>query len=283
MGRPNGRFRSILIYRPGGNLEEPEGVGRMMTLMHPKLALLRTALILAAPLALVAVVPGCIPYIPDCDCSNDSGGTEGVVVGEWPDLEFLDRSQPCILDDSMECGYPAPDGDGYSYTQGDVIENWVFSNCAGEQIEMAEFLNTRMDTGELNRGVVIGLGAGWCQPCQLEGQHFAEIAPAYREQGIEFMQILLEGNQNGSTAQASLCEDWVDQVAQGNFNVLYDPDHTQELKDNPWIPPEAQGGIPFVFVIDANGNIRFKEGPLEVDPAVLDAEIQKVIDDPYGL
>ena len=42
-----------------------------------------------------------------------------------------------------ECGYPAADADGYSYNEGDVMENWVF------EPEMLALYAFHYETGEV--------------------------------------------------------------------------------------------------------------------------------------
>ena len=228
----------------------------------------RTSLILIC--SAVAYAAACVPSIPPC---GEAHGTEG--IGPFPDEAQLDRTEDCKLSEDPDCAYP---GGPYGFSEGDVIDNFVVKGCDGQDVEFAEFLNRRADTGELNRGVILALGAGWCVPCQEEAMHFAEIAAEHRDEGIEFIHLLHQDFQAPNPPNADTCSVWYEDLAQQQYPILYDPtDSVDEL-----IKPPGDDSLPWVLAVDANGHIRFKEGGQAIDPAVLDSHIKALVGNPYG-
>lgn len=218
-------------------------------------------------LACLSLSAACVPSTPPCECDCDQGA--------FPDESSLDRSQDCILDNIEDCGFPAGP---YGFGEGDIIANFVVRNCADEEIEFAEFLAERPETGTHNRGVVLGLGAGWCVPCRDEAEVFIEAVEYAREKDIELIQILHQGIQGSQPATAETCQIWSEEVAENAFGIYFDPD--DELDD--LIRPPGDDSLPWLLAVDANGHVRFKEGGKAIEHDVLVAEIDKLFEDPYG-
>ena len=214
----------------------------------------------------------CVPSIPPCECGADEGTGSG---GAWPDEAQLDRSEDCELAGPDECGYPQGP---YGPTLGDVFPNIQVENCAGASVEFAQLLNIRPDTMRLNRGVIFAFGAGWCAPCVGESEHFAEIAADYRvpEYDTEFLHLIIEGTTNGSPADTNLCSIWEENTANSAYPIWYTPDPTFSMT---LLPPGTS--IPYVFVIDANANVRFAEAGT-ISDSTLDQQINGLVNNPYG-
>jgi len=222
-------------------------------------------------LACLSLSAACVPSTPPCECECGEGA--------FPDESALDRSESCLLEDDIEkCGYPA--ASEYGFAEGDTMANFVVRNCAGEEVEFAEFLAERLGpgTGTYNRGVVIGLGAGWCVPCQDEAKVFVEAVEYAGEKDVELIQILHQGVQAPQPATTETCELWSEEIAENAFGIYFDPN--DELDD--LIRPPGDDSLPWLMVVDANAHIRFKEGGKAIEYDVLIAEIDKLFEDPYG-
>lgn len=229
----------------------------------------------------------CIPSFPPCDCSKDSGG-DG--PANFPDFEFLDRSQDCAIPltdgggdtgtdtggDALACGYP--DGP-YGYTVGERFENLVLFDCDGNQVQIAQYLPQAGLPDVETRGVVFGLGAIWCDPCRMEGEEWANnFVDEWGPQGIQFIQAIDEGAAGSPVLPAS-CAGWSAGVASDKFPILY-VEQVAGLRSKIELMPNEP--IPFTLIFDANANIIFRRTGGVVDADILTAQIQNLINDPYG-
>ncbi|MGB1701024.1 MAG: hypothetical protein ACPHRO_13790, partial [Nannocystaceae bacterium] len=174
----------------------------------------------------------CIPSYPPCTCGD--GGGDG---GPFPDFDRLDRSADCANiplpgdgggdgdgdgDGDGECGYPAGP---YAFDEGSVFENLELFNCMGEPVQIAQYLPQVGLPSVLTRGVVFGVGAGWCAPCAEEAHEWAELfVDDYGPQGIQFIQALDDGALSGSSATMELCAGWSTANAQDKFPILFTPE-----------------------------------------------------------
>ena len=217
----------------------------------------------------LALLTSCVPSIPLCDCASETGSVP------FPDMDLLDRSVDCIENEDPTCGYPAGP---YGPTLGMVFDNLVIQDCEDKLVEIADFLQARPDTGKLNRGIVLALGAGWCGPCKDESEHFAnELVDLYRPDDIEFIHLIIEGNFAGSEpANAAICTGWRDDIADNKYPILYTPDITLQTQILP-----SNTAIPVLYMLDANAHVRFTASGTLTD-GQLDVAIQAMINDPYG-
>jgi|GEM_PF-2150875 len=214
---------------------------------------------------------GCVPSIEDCDC--------GVPAGEFPDAEFLERSEDCV-DADEDCGYPGPGANGYGYALGQVMENFTVKGCDGSDVELADFLQERPDNGLLNKGVIISLGASWCGPCQKEARLFAEHAPEGRENQIDFLHVLHEGVYEGVPTTEEVCMAWFEDetITNSAYPVVHDP-----LNDIDERMLMGDVGLPLFFAIDANANIRSrKPAGATLESKVLKKIMTDLVSNPYG-
>ncbi len=237
----------------------------------------RRAMALCAAALLFPSV-GCLPVIPVCDCKvgGETGG-----AGQFPDFDFLDRSVECAEaplpgspeGEALECGYPEGP---YGFEEGDVIENLELFDCAGEAVQLAQYLPQVGLPDVETRGVVFGVGAAWCQPCAEEAaewaEHFVDEYPR-----VEFVQVIDEGAVGAATA--GTCAGWSAANAQDSFSILWTPDQGSiQLK----VGGQPLQPIPFTLLFDANANIIFKQTGGIVDSGVLEIQIDALINDPYG-
>ena len=212
----------------------------------------------------------CVPSIPPCNCSNGETGSDL----PFPDAALLDREADCVVSEDPACGYPQGP---YGQTQDDTFPNILMSNCEDEVVEMAELFQARPDNGKYNKAVVFAFGAGWCQPCQDEAEHFSEIAADLREDQVDLVHLVAEGNPQGTTAPLAWCTGWEEEHSKNAYPVYYDPEH-QLMAD--LLPLMALTPLPYTFVLDSNAQIRFiAQG--SPNAALLDAQIQMIVDNPY--
>ena len=273
-----------------------------------------TAVCLSASsgLVLLLAATGCIPSFPPCDCgkADETGG----MAGDYPDFEFLDRSEACADialpgggdtggdetgtdesgtdesgsdetgtgtdgggsdsgGDEPECGYPAGP---YGFEEGSVFENLELFDCDGNAVQIAQYLpQVGLPDVEV-RGIVFGVGAGWCMPCAEEAaewaEHFVDDWPE-----IQFIQALDEGSVGAATAP--ICTGWSTANADDKFPILFTPD-LNSLKSK--IEGQSGAPIPYTLVFDANANVIFKQTGGIVDSGILEIQLNKLLSDPYG-
>jgi len=235
---------------------------------------------------LLCGVVGCAPP-PDlggASASGDAAGSGGPAL----DPERLDRSAP-----EGACGYPSAGPNGYGADVGQRLRNSApmpLTTCDGTSIELADYFCPRDDNyGDFNRGILINIGAGWCGPCLEETLEFPELYAEYHDQGIEIVQILFQ-DWDAQTPSKSFCGDWStgQWAAEGGgaqdvginlqFPVALDQvyDWTSQYLSDP------AAATPVNFLLDANGTIRWKLEGQKPDPALLRAQLDLVIADPYG-
>lgn len=234
-----------------------------------------------------ALTMACIPSYPPCTCGDGQ-------VGPYPDFDLLDRSAPCASfplpggdsggdgdgdGDGMDaaCGYPSGP---YGFDEGAVFENLELFNCLGEQVQIAQYLPQEGLPGVETRGVVFGVGAGWCAPCAEEAKEWAELfVDEYEPQGIQFIQALDDGALSGSAATMELCAGWSTANAEDKFPILFTPD-VMSLQSK--LDGQSGEPIPYTFLFNANAQIIFKQTGGIVDSGVLQVQLDKLINDPYG-
>ena len=95
--------------------------------------------------------------------------------------------------------------------------------------------------------------------------------------GHRVIQALDEGTVGAATME--LCAGWSAANAQDKFPILFTPD-AGSLQSK----LDAQSGapIPFTFLFNANAQIIFKKTGGIVDSGVLEVQLNKLVNDPYG-
>jgi thiol-disulfide isomerase/thioredoxin len=253
------------------------------------------ALGLAVPLASF----GCIPSFPPCEiCENKDDGGSG--PGNYPDFEFLNREADCAIPltgepggetggtetgtdtgtdsggEELACGYPSGP---YGFDIGERFDNLLMFDCMANQVQIAQYIPQEGLPDVETRGVVFGLGAIWCDPCRMEGEEWAaDLVDEYAPEGIQFIQALDEGAAGSPVLPAS-CAGWSSTVVQDKFPILY-VDQVAGLRSQLELMPNE--AIPFTLVFNANANIIFRRTGGVVDADLLTAQLQTLINDPYG-
>ena len=128
------------------------------------------------------------------------------------------------------------------------------STTSSDLQKAADFTLTSIDgqTVKLSdyRGKVIILDfwATWCPPCRMEIPHFNELVELYGERGLVVLGVSMD--RGGANVVKQFKQDNL-----VNYPVAMDDGATSERYQQ-YLPSQEQGGIPFTFVIDRNGNIR---------------------------
>jgi hypothetical protein len=204
----------------------------------------------------------CIPSYPLCDKAHD-----------------LDRSTECadipLPIEGAECGYPAGP---YGFEDGDVMVNLELFDCAGTAVQIAQYLPQVGLPDVQTHAVVFGVGAAWCQPCAEEAQEWAaELVDEYEPQGVQFLQALDQGASGPATP--AICTGWSSTNAMDKFPILYTPEETS-------LQTMIGGGlaepIPYTLVFDANANIALRRTGGILPSDQLRAQLDMLIDNPYG-
>jgi hypothetical protein len=231
----------------------------------------------------ILILGACIPSYPPCDCGtkvDDESGGDG--PGEYPDFEFLDRSEACadlpLPIEGAECGWPEGP---YGFNDGDVIENLELFDCAGNPVQLAQYIPQVGLPDVETRGVVFGVGAAWCQPCAEEAKEWAaDIVDVYAPQGIQFMQALDQGPSLGPMTP-EICAGWSTANAMDKFPILY------YAPEDPGLLQSKIGGgtgapIPYTLIFDANATIVLRHTGGILDSEQLTVQLDLLLDNPYG-
>ena len=246
-------------------------------------ALVSPSKLMLGALALAAGSLACIPSFPVCDCSIDSA--EGGAV-DFPDFDLLNREAECSADvplpgDDPEaaCGYPAGP---YGFSVDEVFANLELFDCNGDAVQIAQYLPQEGLPEVETRGVVFGVGALWCQPCQVEGMEWAaEGGPVdeYGPEGIQFIQALDQGISTTEPVTAAGCTGWSADIVSDKFPILF-TDVAGGLQSQIQTVPNEP--IPFTLIFDANANVRFRQTGGVVDEGILTVQLDQIVNNPYG-
>lgn len=113
--------------------------------------------------------------------------------------------------------------------------------------------------------VLVNFWATWCEPCKEELPKLEALYQKYKDQGVVILGVNLDIKRDQRRARAL-----VERIGL-SFPIVLDPKQT--------VPPRYQPAkMPSSYLIDAQGNIRFKhEGYQAGDEAKLDAAIVRLL------
>ena len=87
-----------------------------------------------------------------------------------------------------------------------------FQDCAAQSVSLA-------DLAAGTDGLIVGIGAGWCEPCQEDAPLLEAFHTAHPELGLAT--ILVE-DADGAPVTRLFCEEWVEEFGL-TYPVLVDP------------------------------------------------------------
>lgn len=117
--------------------------------------------------------------------------------------------------------------------------NFTLQSITGEQISLADYAG---------KVVILDFWATWCPPCRAEIPHFNDLAKEYGEKGLVVLGVSVDRG-GADVVKKFKAENAI------NYPVVMSDQNTH-VKYQSYIDPSQQGGIPFTFVIDREGNIR---------------------------
>jgi len=125
---------------------------------------------------------------------------------------------------------------------GDQAPNFQVGDISGADFSM----KTTLDS---SKGVLIFFWSIFCEPCKAELPVIQKLSKTYKEKGIEFVGVSIDGSPMKDAISA-----FVKQEDYG-FQALIDelnPDESFKVSD-----PYGVAGTPTVYIIDSSGVVRF--------------------------
>lgn len=131
---------------------------------------------------------------------------------------------------------PTLAGDGSSSLK---AADFTLLNTDGQKTSLSDYRG---------KVIILDFWATWCPPCVKEIPHFIELTDEYNQD--QFTVIGVSVDQGGPAAVAKFMK-----KTPVNYPILY-VDQATFLTYQTYLPQDEQGGIPFTFILDQEGNIR---------------------------
>jgi len=125
---------------------------------------------------------------------------------------------------------------------GDKAPDFTVGNLEGAPFHMAPVLARK-------KGVLIFFWSIFCEPCKEELPAIERLVGKYREKGIEFVGVVIDGSPMKDAIAAFIAQE------KYTFDVLIDelnPDESFKVAD-----PYGVAGTPTLYIIDSEGIVRF--------------------------
>ena len=125
---------------------------------------------------------------------------------------------------------------------GDTAPDFTVGDINGSRFNMQSTLDS-------NKGVLIFFWSIFCEPCKEELPAIRNLSRTYKEKGIEFIGVSIDGSPMKDAISAFLKQE------DFGFKALLDelnPDESFKVSD-----PYGVAGTPTVYIIDSEGIIKF--------------------------
>ena len=125
---------------------------------------------------------------------------------------------------------------------GDTAPDFTVGDLVGAEFNMKTTL-------EAKKGVLIFFWSIFCEPCKAELPVIQELSRAYREKGIEFVGVAIDGSPMKDALAAFLKQE------DFGFLALIDelnPDESFKVSD-----PYGVAGTPTLYILDGDGVVKF--------------------------
>ncbi|MNL20942.1 Sporulation thiol-disulfide oxidoreductase A precursor [compost metagenome] len=144
---------------------------------------------------------------------------------------------------------------------------FALKNLKGEVVDLAKLKG---------KTVILDYWATWCGPCIQSFPGMQMAVEKYRnDPNVVFLFInTFQREENREKA----VKDWVLANPKYTFNVLLDNKKTEDPEQFEVVSQYKVTGIPTKFVIDGNGNIRFKTAGFDGTPEATVKELDIMID-----
>jgi cytochrome c biogenesis protein CcmG/thiol:disulfide interchange protein DsbE len=125
---------------------------------------------------------------------------------------------------------------------GSVAPDFSLKDIGNANYTLSQELSTR-------KGIVIFFWSIFCEPCKAELPVIQELTVAYREKGIDFVGVILDGGPMKEAVNAFLKQE------KYNFKTLMD--ETNEDESFKVSDPYGVAGTPTLYILDANRVVKF--------------------------
>ena len=139
--------------------------------------------------------------------------------------------------------------------------DFTLTSISGEEITLSDY------RGQV---VLIDFWATWCPPCRNEIPHFNELYREYKEKGLMVIGVSLD--RGGSKVVANFMES-----TEIIYPVVIGDRETPGVYQE-YLRPDERGGIPFTFLLDREGKIRYSYVGYR-EKAVFEEDIKKLLDE----
>ena len=130
-----------------------------------------------------------------------------------------------------------------AYDVGDVVENWTMTDQHGEEVDLYSFCG---------KHIVVAFSAGWCGPCRNAAAEMQAKQDEYRDQDVQFIEVITGDNRDEHPDTAFLIE-WGVEYGFTDIPVLLPPRATGW--DAITLQWEMDMAIPTLYHISPNGTV----------------------------
>jgi thiol-disulfide isomerase/thioredoxin len=125
---------------------------------------------------------------------------------------------------------------------GTVSPDFTLKDLANANFTLSQELASR-------KGVVLFFWSIFCEPCKAELPVLQELANAYRDKGIDFVGVILDGGPMKEAVNAFIKQE------KYNFRTLMD--ETNEDESFKVSDPYGVAGTPTLYILDASRKVKF--------------------------
>jgi len=119
---------------------------------------------------------------------------------------------------------------------GDVPDNLTYMDQHGEAVDLYSFCG---------KHIMVVVSAGWCGPCRSLAESTQSIQDTYREDGLQIIEMLTNGNVQGTPPTSGFVQDWADEYNFDDIPVLLIPEPTSYT--HPAFLFDRDAGIPSIY------------------------------------
>ena len=190
-------------------------------------------------------------------CKEEDPATPAADAGIAVDLGASDGGGAIAL--SCQSRVPA---DGFATRVGSKFRPLTLDQCDGSPyaIYNEDFCSARF--------TVLGIAAGWCNPCIYETGMLPALQAEYEPQGVRIIQVMYQ-DEDYRAASNAYCQAWVDRFGLTNVE-LNDPSQKTQI----YFP---DGALPSTVIIDSTGTIVYRENAASSNLSSLRTKLDELL------